>query len=111
MTKDARARIAMSDAEIEDRFTWYGYSLKVKDICFTTESVEAFREARDGWFKIGRAVEDEPGLLIIKKAQPKPMRPERDVVVIDFGGARAVMGSDCNRDDERSVHHCAAELA
>ena len=110
MTTYARQRITMSDSEIEDRFSWYGYSLRVKDLCFTTESVEDFREARDAWFKAGRTVEDEPGLLFIKQAQPRPTRPERDVVVIDFGSARAVMGSDCKHDDTSPVHHCSGEL-
>jgi len=110
MNPDVRKRIGMSDGEIEDRFAWHGYSLRVKDLCFTTETVEDFREARDAWFKAGRTLEDEPGLLVIKQAQPRPMRPERDVVVIDFGGARAVMGSDCKHDDSVPVHRCAAEL-
>lgn len=110
MTADARKRIHLSDGEIEDRFTWYGYSLRVKDLCFTTETVEDFREARDAWFKAGRTIEDEPGLLVVKQAQPRPMRPERDVVVIDFGPARAVMGSDCRTDPQAPVHRCAAEL-
>lgn len=110
MSAEIRQRIRMSDGEIEDRFSWYGYSLRVKDLCFTTETVEDFREARDAWFKVGRTVEDEPGLLVVKQAQPQPMRPERDVVVIDFGAARAVMGSDCRQADNEPVHRCAAKL-
>lgn len=101
----------MTDSEVESRFEWYGYRVSVKHLCFTTESVEAFREAREDWFKAGRMIEDEPGLLFIKEAQPQAMRMTRDVVVIDFGPARAVMGSDCKLDPSKPTHRCAKILA
>lgn len=89
---EARARLAMSDGEIVERFERFGYRVSIAHIAFTTETVDDFRQARKGWNLIGRLRTDEPGLLIIEKTQPRAGQPTRDVVVVGLGGSRAVMG-------------------
>jgi hypothetical protein len=89
---EARARLAMSDSEIVGRFERFGYKVSITHIAFTTETVDDFRQARKNWNLVGRMRTDEPGLLIIEKAQPRAGQPARDIVVVGLGGSRAVMG-------------------
>lgn len=89
---EARARLAMSDGELVERFKRFGYNVSIAHIAFTTETVDDFRLARKNWNMIGRLRTDEPGLLIIEKAQPRAGQPARDIVVVGLGGSRAVMG-------------------
>jgi hypothetical protein len=92
---NARALIALSDNEIVERFTRLGYRVSIEQIAFTGEVIENFREASEQiWWKSGAVRRDEPGLLLIEDAQPQPTQRTRDIVVISFGGARAVMGVD-----------------
>jgi hypothetical protein len=91
--QDARGRIPMSDDEIVAHFTRIGYRVTIGQIAFTSETVQDFREARLGkWWKAGKLRMDEPGLLRIEDAQPRPDQRTRDIIVVSFGGARAVMG-------------------
>ena len=89
---EARARLAMTDNEIVERFARFGYRVSISHIAFTTEQVVDFREARLRWIRAGRLRVDEPGLLIIEQAQPKHGQPTRDMVVVSLGSSRAVMG-------------------
>lgn len=98
-----RARIKMSDSEIVARFERLGYKVSIDQLAFTTESVEDFYKARDNlWSGIGAIkIHEEPGLLVIERAQPRAGQPTRDVVVVSLGYARAVMGVlTPNRVDE-----------
>jgi len=91
--QDARERIPMSDDDIVSHFSRFGYRVSIGQIAFTGETVQDFREARLGkWWKAGKLRLDEPGLLRIEDAQPRPDQRTRDVIVVSFGGARAVMG-------------------
>jgi hypothetical protein len=89
---DARARIAMTDDDIVEHFAHLGYRVAIKDIAFTTEQVDDFRQARRRWIHAGHATVDEPGLLILEDAQPQYGQPTRDMIVVSLGGSRAVMG-------------------
>ncbi|MDB5657155.1 MAG: hypothetical protein JWQ94_4768 [Tardiphaga sp.] len=89
---EARGRISMSDSDIVERFERFGYRASISHIAFTTETVDDFRQSRKKWNLVGRLKTDEPGLLIIEKAQPRAGQPTRDIVVVGLGGSRAVMG-------------------
>ncbi|WP_206538722.1 hypothetical protein [Afipia sp. P52-10] len=83
----------MSDGEIVDRIARFGYRVSVAQIAFTSEPVEDFREARlKRWFRAGAVKVNEPGLLVIEDAQPRPGQRTRDVIVIGLGATRVVMG-------------------
>jgi hypothetical protein len=91
--QDARERVPMSDEDIVEHFGRFGYRVTIKQIAFTGETVQDFREARTGkWWKAGKVRQDEPGLLRIEDAQPKPDQRTRDIIVVSFGSTRAVMG-------------------
>jgi hypothetical protein len=91
--KNARERIAMSDNDIVDHFARFGYRVTINQIAFTGETVDDFRDARTSrWWKAGKLKQSEPGLLRIEDAQPRPDQRTRDIVVVSFGTARAVMG-------------------
>ncbi len=93
--QNARERIAMSDDEIVAHFGRFGYRVVISQIAFTGETVDDFREARSQkWWKAGRVRESEPGLLRVEDAQPRPDQRTRDILVVSFGAARAVMGVD-----------------
>ncbi|MDR3465967.1 MAG: hypothetical protein P4M07_08500 [Xanthobacteraceae bacterium] len=83
----------MSDDDIVAHFARFGYRVSISQIAFTGETVQDFREARLGkWWKAGKLRQDEPGLLRIEEAQPRPDQRTRDVIVVSFGSSRAVMG-------------------
>ncbi|MGO4715062.1 hypothetical protein [Bradyrhizobium sp. 2TAF24] len=85
----------MSDDEIVAYFARHGYRVTVDQIAFTSESMDDFRDARSGtWWKAGKMRLNEPGLLRIEDAQPRPDQRTRDIIVVSFGAARAVMGVD-----------------
>ncbi|MBR1219860.1 hypothetical protein JQ557_17765 [Bradyrhizobium sp. U87765 SZCCT0131] len=93
--QNARERIRMSDDEVVAYFARHGYRVSANQIAFTGETVDDFREARTGkWWKAGRMRLNEPGLLRIEDAQPRPDQRTRDIIVVSFGSARAVMGVD-----------------
>ena len=94
MTDTARARIKMTDGEIEDHFQRLGYRVAINQLIFTSETVDDFREARASWYRAGDVLENEDGLLVVEDVQPKAGRPTRDLVVVSLGYARAVMGCD-----------------
>lgn len=90
---EARERLQMSDAEIVDRIARFGYRVSVAQIAFTSEPVDDFREARmKKWFRAGAVRVNEPGLLVIEDAQPRPGQRTRDMVIISLGATRVVMG-------------------
>jgi hypothetical protein len=90
---DVRARLQMSDAEIVERFSRFGYRVSIAQIAFTSELVSDFREARaKKWFRAGGVRINEPGLLVIEEAQPRPGQRTRDIVVVSLGAVRCVMG-------------------
>jgi hypothetical protein len=89
---EARGRIGLTDSEIIDRFSRFGYRVTIEQIAFTTELVEDFIEARRKWLRAGRLRINEPGLLVIEEAQPRPGQRTRDMVIASFGSSRAVMG-------------------
>jgi hypothetical protein len=91
---EARARLALTDAEIVERFARFGYRVSINHIAFTTEQVDEFRQARLRWIRAGRLRADEPGLMIIEQAQPRHGQPTRDMVIVSLGTSRAVMGID-----------------
>jgi hypothetical protein len=91
MDANTRHLINLTDEEIEARFEDLGYLLTIDDLYFTSETVDDYRAARLGWINPGEIDEDEPGLLVVKKAQAMKGQPRKDVVVIDFGSGRAVM--------------------
>jgi hypothetical protein len=79
--QEARQRLKMSDADIVDHFRRLGFIVDIEQLAFTSETVEDYREARlKYWTTAGKLVTDEPGLLVIRGAQPRPMRPSRDVL-------------------------------
>ena len=91
--QNARDRIPMTDADIVAHFGRFGYRVSIDQIAFTGETVDDFREARTGkWWKAGKLRQNEPGLVRIEEAQPRPDQRTRDIIVVSFGGARAVMG-------------------
>lgn len=91
--QDARERIPMSDEDIVAHFARFGYRVTIGQIAFTGETVQDFREARLGkWWKAGKLRQDEPGLIRIEDAQPRPDQRTRDVIVVSFGSSRAIMG-------------------
>jgi hypothetical protein len=95
--QEARQRLKMSDADIVDHFRRIGLIVDIKQLAFTSETLEDYREARlKYWTTAGKLVTDEPGLIVIRGAQPRPTRPSRDVVVVGLGHARVVMGADVN---------------
>jgi hypothetical protein len=89
---EARDRLSLTDDEVLERFARFGYRVSIGHIAFTTEQVDDFREARLTWLRAGRLKIDEPGLLVIENAQPKPGQPTRDMVIVSLGHSRAVMG-------------------
>jgi len=89
---DARIRVNLSDAEIVERFLRFGYRVSIDHIAFTTESVDDFRQARFKWAHAGHIRVDEPGLMVIEEAQPRPGQATRDMVIVGLGASRAVMG-------------------
>jgi len=90
---DVRARLQMSDAEIVEHFSRFGYRVSIAQIAFTSELVNDFREARiKKWFRAGSVRVNEPGLLVIEEAQPRPGQRTRDIVVVSLGAVRCVMG-------------------
>jgi hypothetical protein len=90
---EARERLQMSDAEIVGHIARYGYRVGVSQIAFTSELVDDFREARAKlWYRAGVYRINEPGLLVIEDAQPRPGQRTRDIVVISLGPTRIVMG-------------------
>jgi hypothetical protein len=90
---EARERLAMTDAEIIAHFARFGYRVSIAQIAFTSEPVENFREARARkWFRAGKLRVNEPGLLVIEDAQPRPGQRTRDVIVVGLGATRCVMG-------------------
>lgn len=90
---DARERLQMSDTEIVAHIARYGYRVSVAQIAFTSELVDDFREARaKKWYRAGAIRINEPGLLLIEDAQPRPGQRTRDIVVIGLGPTRIVMG-------------------
>jgi hypothetical protein len=92
--QDARARVPMSDDDIVAHFARFGYRVTISQIAFTGETVDNFRDARTTvWWKAGKLRQNEPGLLRIEEAQPRPDQRTRDIIVVSFGGSRAVMGS------------------
>lgn len=89
----ARDRIPMSDDDIVAHFARFGYRVAIAQIAFTGETVDDFREARTSkWWKAGKLRQNEPGLVRIEEAQPRPDQRTRDIIVVSFGSARAVMG-------------------
>lgn len=94
MNIEARARIKMSDHEIEHHFERLGYRVDIGKLVFTTETVDDFREARTAWCRAGEVLENDDGLLIVEGVQPRAGRRTRDLVVVSLGYARAVMGCD-----------------
>ena len=92
---NARERISMSDGEIVEYFARFGYRVGIQQIAFTSETIDVFREARvRKWWKAGMLRLNEPGLLRIEDAQPRPDQRTRDIIVVSFGGARIIMGID-----------------
>lgn len=92
---DARARVPMSDNEIVDYFSRFGFRVLISQIIFTTETIDDFREARTKkWWKTGKLRRNELGLLEITEAQPRPDQRTRDIIIVSFGGARVVLGVD-----------------
>jgi hypothetical protein len=90
---DARERLQMTDTEIVGHIARYGYRVSVAQIAFTSELVDDFREARaKKWYRAGAFRINEPGLLVIEDAQPRPGQRTRDIVVISLGPTRIVMG-------------------
>lgn len=90
---EARDRLAMTDAEIVAHFARFGYRVSIGQIAFTSEPVEDFREARARkWFRAGALRVNEPGLLVVEEAQPRPGQRTRDIVVVSLGATRCVMG-------------------
>jgi hypothetical protein len=91
--QNARERIPMSDDDIVAHFARFGYRVTINQIAFTGETVQDFREARLGkWWKAGKLRLDEPGLIRIEDAQPRPDQRTRDIIVVSFGSSRAIMG-------------------
>lgn len=90
----ARALVAFSDAYIVDHFARFGYAVALEQLVFTTETVADFVNARDDvWHRPGTIVRLEiAGLLIVEDAQPHPLQPTRDILVVSLGRARVVMG-------------------
>jgi hypothetical protein len=90
---DVRARLQMSDAEIVEHFSRFGYRVSIAQIAFTSELVSDFRDARTKkWFRAGSVRINEPGLLVIEEAQPRAGQRTRDIVVVSMGAVRCVMG-------------------
>ncbi len=89
-----RRRIHMSDAQIVHHFRKIGYGVRIDQIAFTNESVSDFVNARDKyWSKVGTIrIYEDPGMLVVEKAQPRGSQPMRDIAVVSLGRARAVMG-------------------
>lgn len=111
MSSEARARIKMTDREIEHHFQRLGYQVDIDRLVFTTETVDDFREARTAWCRAGEVLENEDGLLIIEGVQPRAGRRTRDLVVVSLGYARAVMGCDAGAGDrDPSVPHRYANV-
>ena len=107
--QEAGRRLKMSDADIVDHFRRIGFIVDIKQLTFTSETVEDYREARlKYWTTAGKLVTDEPGLIVIRGAQPRPMRPSRDVAVVGLGHARVVMGADVK---DQTALRFAKELA
>jgi len=70
---EARARLQMTDADIVGHLARYGYRVVVQQIAFTSELVDDFREARaKKWYRAGVYRINEPGLIVIEDAQPRP---------------------------------------
>jgi hypothetical protein len=90
---DARERLQMTDDEVMAHFAKFGYRVSINQIAFVGETVDDFREARNHkWFKAGSLRKNEPGLLVIEDAQPRPGQRTRDIIVIGLGATRVVMG-------------------
>src|SRR4029079_2459110 len=80
-------------ADIVGHLARYGYRVVVQQIAFTSELVDDFREARaKKWYRAGVYRINEPGLIVIEDAQPRPGQRTRDIVVISLGPTRVVMG-------------------
>ncbi len=50
------------------------------------------KRASKKWYRAGVFRINEPGLLVIEDAQPRPGQRTRDIVVISLGPTRIVMG-------------------
>ena len=90
---DVRGRLQMTDAEIVAHFARFGYRVSIGQIAFSSEPVEDFRESRaKRWFRAGAVRINEPGLLVIEEAQPRPGQRSRDIVIVSLGATRCIMG-------------------
>lgn len=90
---DARQRLQMTDEDITGHFARFGYRVSIDQIAFVGETVDDFREARTTkWMRAGVLRKNEPGLLVIEDAQPRPGQRTRDIIVISLGPTRIVMG-------------------
>ena len=99
MVNEARERLPMTDAEVVAHFARFGYRVSISQIAFTSEPVDDFREARSRrWLRAGRLRNNEPGLLIIEEAQPRPGQRTRDIVVVSLGATRCIMGVEIKPD-------------
>lgn len=76
---EARQKAANMDyAGLVQRFAAFGYHVLIAQIAFTMEQIEDFRQARPGsWTRPSRLTIDEPGLPVIKDAQPLPLQLTR----------------------------------
>ena len=102
-TNSVRARIKLSDNDIIEHLSRFGYRVLFDQLVFTTESVDDFREARKQWYKAGRASLNEGGLLIVEDAQPRPYQKTRDIAVVSLGNARVVMGVEPKKDGKKEA--------
>jgi len=95
-----RVLVPMTDREIETMFARLGYRVRIEDLVFTAETIDDFWFARyEAWDNPGAVARREPGLLIVKGAQPRKSSECRDVVVVGFVMVRVVLGIDRQESD------------
>ena len=95
-----RVLVPMTDAEIEDLFRRLGYTVRVDELVFTTQTIDDFWFARyEAWDDPGTVARHEPGLLIVTSARPRNASARRDVVVVGFVMVRVVLGIDRQESD------------
>lgn len=92
--RGTRSLVIFTDSQIVEHFSSFGYAVNYDQLVFTLEPVAEFVTARETvWHRPGtiRTLEIA-GLLIVEDAQPHPLQPTRDIVVVSLGDARVVMG-------------------
>jgi hypothetical protein len=84
-----RNQINLTNEQIEAAFDEQGYGVDADSLVYTSETFADFLASREGWADKGRIEEQTDSVLRVARCQIAKGQPRVDLVVIDFGAARA----------------------